>query len=207
MCLTGNKTFDSILVIGATVAATVVAGPQAGMATYAAIGAGSGAAMAGAQGRDPLTGAVIGGILGGVTGGMAPPGTDQAAQIAAQEAAAQTVTGQVGAAITNLSAQQFTSIGAQQVGQMAIGTTAGAAFGLMMPGTPDYSGYTPASQQVVQQQFNSQQIATTGSGGRQATASLAEAIKRSKQRKLSQADVGDLSIDTSSFASTGLQFA
>ena len=211
MCLTGNRTVDSVLVIGATVAATVVAGPQAGMATYAAIGARSGAAMAGAQGRDPLTGAVIGGILGGATGGMAPPGTDQAAQttaqIAAQEAAAQTVTGQVGAAITNLSAQQFTSIGAQQVGQMAIGTTAGAAFGLMMPGTPDYSGYTPASQQVVQQQFNSQQIATTGSGGRQATASLAEAIQRSKQRKLSQADVDDLSIDTSAFASTGLQLA
>jgi len=81
------------------------------------------------------------------------------------------------------------------------------AFDTVMPKTPDYSGYTPASQQVVQQQFNSQQIATTGSGGRQATASLAEAIQRSKQRKLSQADVGDLSIDTSAFASTGLQLA
>jgi hypothetical protein len=71
------------------------------------------------------------------------------------------------------------------------------------------TGYTPAAQVVAQQQqqFNSQQIATTGSGGRQATASLAEAISRSKKRKLSQADVSDLSIDTSSFASTGLQFA
>ena len=80
-----------------------------------------------------------------------------------------------------------------------------ASFGIE---PPSYEGYTPAAQQVAeQQQFNSQQIATTGSGGRQASASLAEAISRSKKRKLSQADVSDLSIDTSSFASTGLQFA
>jgi len=78
---------------------------------------------------------------------------------------------------------------------------------MLNPQTPDYSGYTPASYQVQQQQFNSQQIATTGSGGRQASASLAEAIQRSKQRKLTQEDVGDLSIDTSAFASTGLQLA
>ena len=69
---------------------------------------------------------------------------------------------------------------------------------------PSYEGYTPASQAVQQ---NSQNIATTGSGGRQATASLADAIKRSKKRKLTQEDVGDLSIDTSSFANTGLQLA
>ena len=81
------------------------------------------------------------------------------------------------------------------------------AFGLMMPGAPSLSGYTPAAQVTQAQQFNSQQIATTGSGGRQASASLAQAISRSKKRKLSQADVSDLSIDTSSFASTGLQFA
>ena len=203
MCLTGNKTFDTILVIGLTVAATVVAGPEAGIATYALIGAGSGAAMAGAQGRDPLTGAIIGGVLGGATGGMAPPGADQAA----------TISSQVGTELLKTTGQEFTTqaaqqLAAQQVGQVAIGTTAGAAFGLMMPGTPDYTGYTPAAQQVAQQQqFNSQQIATTGSGGRQASASLAQAISRSKKRKLSQADVSDLSIDTSSFASTGLQLA
>jgi len=94
-----------------------------------------------------------------------------------------------------------TTVGYGGLGALAFDTV------MPKPVLPDYSGYTPASQQVVQQQFNSQQIATTGSGGRQASASLAEAIKRSKQRKLSQADVGDLSIDTSSFASTGLQFA
>ena len=79
-----------------------------------------------------------------------------------------------------------------------------ASFGIE---PPSYEGYTPAAQVAQQQQFNSQQIATTGSGGRQASASLAEAIKRSKQRKLTQEDIGDLSIDTSSFASTGLQLA
>ena len=75
-----------------------------------------------------------------------------------------------------------------------------ASFGIE---PPSYEGYTPASQAVQ----NSQNIATTGSGGRQATASLADAIQRSKKRKLTQEDVGDLSIDTSSFANTGLQLA
>ena len=90
----------------------------------------------------------------------------------------------------------------------ASGAFLGSTVGSMLTATtPDYAGYTPAAQQVAQQQFNSQQIATTGSGGRQASASLAQAISRSKKRKLSQADVSDLSIDTSSFASTGLQFA
>jgi hypothetical protein len=77
-----------------------------------------------------------------------------------------------------------------------------ASFGIE---PPSYEGYTP-TQQFAQQQ-NSQNIATTGSGGRQATASLADAIKRSKKRKLTQEDVGDLSIDTGSFANTGLQLA
>jgi len=98
-------------------------------------------------------------------------------------------------------------VGAGLVGGAA-STLGSVALDTLMPKAPDYTGYTPAAQQVAeQQQFNSQQIATTGSGGRQATASLAEAISRSKKRKLSQADVSDLSIDTSSFASTGLQFA
>ena len=90
----------------------------------------------------------------------------------------------------------------------AITSGIGGGLASSMFSSPEIPGYTPAAQQVqYQQQFNSQQIATTGSGGRQASASLAEAIKRSKQRKLTQEDVGDLSIDTSSFASTGLQLA
>ena len=96
---------------------------------------------------------------------------------------------------------------AEPLGNVTIGATAvGAGNMFSQPALPTYQ-VPQQTAGVQQQQFNSQQIATTGSGGRQATASLAEAIQRSKQRKLSQADVGDLSIDTSAFASTGLQLA
>jgi hypothetical protein len=95
------------------------------------------------------------------------------------------------------------SAGAAALGAGTIALGGQLLLGALTPKTPDY-GYTPAAQQV---QYNSQNIATTGSGGRQATASLAEAIKRSKKRKLTQEDVGDLSIDTGSFANTGLQLA
>jgi hypothetical protein len=94
------------------------------------------------------------------------------------------------------------SAGAAALGAGTLALGGGLLLGALTPKTPDY-GYTPAAQ--VQQ--NSQNIATTGSGGRQATASLADAIKRSKKRKLTQEDVGDLSIDTGSFANTGLQLA
>ena len=71
---------------------------------------------------------------------------------------------------------------------------------------PELPGYTPAAQQSTFQNFNTN-IATTGSGGRQAAKSLATAISRTKKRKLTQDDVGDLSLDTSSFTNTGLQLA
>ena len=148
-----------------------------------AIGAAVGAVSSAVTGGDVLQGALIGGALGGFT-----PGS-------------------IGVSATKSVGKSI----AFNLTDFAIGSAvslAGSyAMNTLMPKAPDYSGYTPVAQQAAQQQFNSQQIATTGSGGRQASASLAEAIKRSKQRKLSQADVGDLSIDTSSFASTGLQFA
>ena len=117
--------------------------------------------------------------------------------------------GSFGNVFSAVPGQVLTGVASASVTGALTGVTVGSLLtGSGMFGTPETPGYTPAAQQVgQQQQFNSQQIATTGSGGRQASASLAEAIKRSKQRKLSQADVGDLSIDTSSFASTGLQFA
>ena len=161
-----------------------------------AIGASVGAVGAAATGQDVLQGALIGGVMGGFTGGMGGLGAGSTA-------------GQLGGAMLQTSAPAVfggvTSSAALGFATMGLGSS--IAMGMLAPKTPDYSGYTPASYQAQQQQFNSQQIATTGSGGRQATASLAEAIKRSKQRKLSQEDVGDLSIDTSAFASTGLQLA
>ena len=154
--------------------------------TGIAIGAAIGAATSAATGGDPLQGAV----LGGATGGFFP--------------------GSVG--VENILGP--TLPGAPALGSAislsGVATAAGVGLGagyvqnqLFAPPKP----YQVPQHGVQQQQFNSQQIATTGSGGRQATASLAEAISRSKQRKLSQADVGDLSIDTSAFASTGLQLA
>jgi hypothetical protein len=153
--------------------------------TAIAIGAGVGAAGAAATGGDPLMGALMGGASGGFMAG---------GSIATNLALATTSSGVATGTAVGISAG-------------VLGGAGTIASSLLMPKAPDYTGYTPASYQVQQQQFNSQQIATTGSGGRQASASLAEAISRSKKRKLSQADVSDLSIDTSSFASTGLQFA
>ena len=120
--------------------------------------------------------------------------------------------GSFGNVFSAVPGQVLTGVASASVTGALTGVTVGSLLtGSGMFGTPETPGYTPVSQQVgqqqLQQQFNSQQIATTGSGGRQASASLAEAISRSKKRKLSQADVSDLSIDTSSFASTGLQFA
>ena len=138
--------------------------------------------------------------VGAATGGLGAPG-------------ALGIAGGAGGVGGSLSGIIGTSIlGASSIGTVTAGALGGAIIGLgtgvlgamLTPQQPTYQ----APQQTAQvQQFNSQQIATTGSGGRQASASLAEAIKRSKQRKLTQEDVGDLSIDTSSFASTGLQFA
>ena len=149
-----------------------------------AIGAAVGAVSSAVTGGDVLQGALIGGALGGFTPGSIGV---SASQSAGKSIAFNLTDFAIGSAVS-------------LAGSYAMNT--------LMPKAPDYTGYTPAAQQVAeQQQFNSQQIATTGSGGRQASASLAEAISRSKKRKLSQADVSDLSIDTSSFASTGLQFA
>lgn len=135
-----------------------------------------------------------------VTAGAAAPAVVPAAGMGMTASLGTSIGAAFGA--TSLSLGTATAIGA---GTMALG--GGLLMQALTPEPPDYSGYTPAGQQVALQQFNSQHIATTGSGGRQASASLAEAITRSKKRKLSQADVSDLSIDTSSFASTGLQFA
>ena len=108
----------------------------------------------------------------------------------------------------------FSSLGmtsATLVPQAALGGAilggVGSAVTSSMFAPPEFPTYDTPYQTAQVQQFNSQQIDTTGSGGRQAAASLAEAIQRSRQRKLSQEDVGDLSIDTSAFASTGLQLA
>ena len=149
------------------------------------IGIAIGAGMAAVQGGGPKE--ILIGAAFGAAGGAAGAGGF----------------GSFGNVFSAVPGQVFTGVATSTIQGAFLGSTIGGL--LSGPKTPEIPGYTPAAQQV--QQFNSQQIATTGSGGRQAAASLAEAVQRSKQRKLTQEDVGDLSIDTSSFASTGLQLA
>ena len=140
---------------------------------------------------------VIGVALVAVTAGMAAP-------VIAPVAGA-SMTASLGASIgsvftsTALSYSMATAIGA---GTMALGGQ--LLMGLLTPDPPSDVGYTPVTQYNQQQNTN---IATTGSGGRQAAKSLATAISRTKKRKLTQDDVGDLSLSTESFTNTGLQLA
>jgi len=91
---------------------------------------------------------------------------------------------------------------------VALSTATGSLMNAMAPSNV---GYTPATQVAQQQQLRAlnmnTNIATTGSGGRQAAKSLATAISRTKKRRLTQDDIGDLSLSTESFTNTGLQLA
>ena len=158
------------------------------------IGVAIGAAIPAIQGKG-IKEIALGAAIGGVTAGYGAGGLEQGLTAFSSGTAGAT-------------AGIFSSVGGSIFADGALaaigsGITGGLASSMFS--APEIPGFTPASQQV--QQFNSQNIATTGSGGRQATASLADAIKRSKKRKLTQSDVGDLSIDTGSFANTGLQLA
>jgi hypothetical protein len=173
----------------AAVVGTAVSGALIGVASTAAVNVATGQSITSGLGK--------GALLGGISGGFA--GYAGASANAASSAFVQG-TGTL---------SQLTS--ANALAALAPSTTSiafGSALGALMPSAPDYSGYTPAAQQnIFQQHTNSTPYAITGSGGKQASSSLAEAINRTKKRKLTQDDVSDLSIDTSSFSSTGLQFA
>jgi hypothetical protein len=171
--------------------AAVAVGAVAGAAAGAAIGVGvsgvvnvaTGRGFFEGAGKSALFGAIGGGFSGGVTGAISP-----------LSASAGTLF-EVGATLAPY-APSATSI--------AVTAAAGSLLGSLTPGTPEYSSAIQAARDPQQ---NSQNITTSGSGGSQARFSLASAIQRSKERKLTQKDVSDLSIDTGSFASTGLQFA
>lgn len=144
-----------------------------------AIGASIGAASSAIAGTDPLQGAV----LSGVTGGFFPGGVGA-------------VSGPLTSAVTVVPAQ---------VGIASAVGVAGAFAQKEFFSAPDFPTFTSPvthQQQVVP---NSVPTSVTGSGGRQAQASFAEAVRRAQKRKLTQEDVQDLSIDTSSFAAEGLQ--
>ena len=151
-----------------------------------AIGAVTGGVGAAVTGNDIGSGILMGAAMGGVTGGFFP--------------------GSVGVLpVKNVFGQTLVSmsgVGLASAGSLALSV----GKGLLLPDQPSVAGYTPAAQQSTFQNFN-KNVAITGSGGRQAAKSLATAISRTKKRKLTQDDVGDLSIDTSSFTNTGLQLA
>jgi hypothetical protein len=162
------------------------------------IGAAVGAAGSAITGGDPLMGAVLGGLSGGYagyTGGLGF-GTDSIFS---------TIGGELG---FSTSTSLFPAIGsgitqAGAAGLAVTGLGSSVLIGKLTPGTPEYSN----AYQQQQQQYNSRPSTVTGSGGKQAAFSLAESVRRAKKRKLTQEDVSELSIDTSSFASEGLQFA
>ena len=161
-----------------------------------AIGASMGALSAAATGGDVLQGALIGGVTGAFTGGTGGLGAGSTSSALGGSLGASTSTSlfaSVGSSVTTAGALGF--------GALSLG--GGLLMGLLTPKTPDIQ--LGAQQQ--QQDFSGGQIRTTGSGGSQAAISLAGAITRSKKRKLTQDDVSDLSIDTSSFAAQGLQLA
>ena len=137
--------------------------------------------------------------IGAATGGLMAPAAVAGSLVPVQA----TMAGFIGSA---LGGGVAASVGASVLGGAVIGLGTGILGAMVMP-QQDTSGYTPAAGYNLQQPQMNTNIATTGSGGRQATKSLAQAISRTKKRKLTQRDVGDLSLSTESFTNTGLQLA
>jgi hypothetical protein len=154
------------------------------------VGAAIGAGMAAVQGGD-IEDIAIGGVIGGASAGIG--GGSQAFT-----AFSSGTSGASAGIFSSVQGEFFAN------GVTAALTNASLGTALLTPLVNPPSYDLPAQATPVAFQSN-QTIATTGSGGKAAAASLAEAIKRSKSRKLTQEDVSDLSIDTSSFASQGLQ--
>ena len=175
----------------AAVVGTAVSGALIGVASTAAVNVATGQSITSGLGRAAL--------LGGVSGGFA--GYAGASANAASSAFVQGT-----GTLSQLTSANALAALAPSTAGIALSAAGGSLMSAMAP--PDMIGLTqPSMQNTFTQQFNSQNIVTSGSGGNQARFSLASAIQRTKERKLTQGDVSDLSIDTGSFASTGLQFA
>ena len=167
------------------------AGIAAGAAVGAAWGVGINAAVNIATGRGAFENVGKAALFGAVSGGLgtyAKPFADVAA---------------MGGGGFFGSAASY-AVSAAGPGAIALSTGAGSLISAMQPSTEGYTPVGAYNQQALNMNTN---VATTGSGGRQAAKSLATAISRTKKRKLTQRDVGDLSLDTSSFTNSGLQLA
>ena len=173
----------------AAVIGTAASGALIGMGANAVMNVATGQSITSGMGKAALFGAIGGGISGGISPGSFYGGG---------------ATGSLGTFSSTIQAANplLSSLAPSWTG-IALSGAAGSLLGAMTPGTPEYSN----AYQQQQQQYNSQPSTVTGSGGKQAAFSLAESVRRAKKRKLTQEDVSELSIDTSSFASEGLQFA
>jgi len=158
-----------------------------------AVGAGVGAAGAAITGGDPLQGAIFGGVSGGFGGAMSGPLSGLTSSFA-ESLFFNTALG--GAASMGIAGGLIGGVSS---------TLTGVAMQALMPPQQDYSQYyqQTAFDPIA---YNTQQSVVTGSGGRQASANLAEEIKRAKNRRAAQADVGDIDLATS-LSNTGLQIA
>ena len=147
------------------------------------IGMAIGGGMAAIQGGG-VEEIILGTVIGGVTAGVGAPGG--------------------GEAFSFFSSTPGTFLTPAATSAISSGFMGGTIAGMFIQPEPA-PGFTPAAQTSYQNMNTN--VATTGSGGRQAAKSLATAISRTKKRNLTQRDVGDLSLDTSSFTNTGLQLA
>ena len=212
MCPVSGGALLAATVLSSTASAFTVAAVSAigAAAIGAAIGVGIGGVVNLATGRGFFDGAGKAALFGAIGGGLSSVVSSGAAAVG--NAASESL---IGASITG---GEATTLGVDSLTALQTATEVGAAAGnttsfIVGTGlTAVGSALTPepfglALPQASQQDFSGGQVRTTGSGGSQAAVSLAEAVARTKQRKLSQADVSSLSVDTSSFASGGLQFA
>ena len=200
MCITGNRYVDLAIAVAAVAVTAGAATPgllAAGVSqTAITIGTGMalGASTSAALGNDPLTGALIGGATAGAFGGIDP-------------GIAQTSPALAGGSVGGKAFADVVFAGSIAT-QTLIGGVGALALDLVTPKAPTFATPAQATGAVAQiQQLNLQPLSVTGSGGPSATRSLAEAIRRTKDRKLTQGDVSDLSVDVSSFSPYGLQLA
>ena len=200
MCpVTGGLALATAVTSASAVAAGTLAATAVATVGAAAIGAGiavaAGGVMNAASGRGFFEGAGKSALFGAVGGGFA--GYAGAGANAASSGFLQGTS-----SLSQLTSANALASFAPSATSIALGGAAGSVLAGMVPDPLEQ--FIPGLSPI---QSSNQTIATTGSGGKAAAASLAESIKRSKRRKLTQEDVSDLSIDTSSFASSGLQLA
>lgn len=171
----------------------VAAGMAAGASVGAAWGVGINAATNIATGQGAFDNWGRAAAFGALSGGI---GT-YAAPYASFIGPMQTSLGEIG---RNVAGYAVTGGSALSIG---LSSAAGSIMNMPQQDYSQYYNQLAGSDPIA---YNTQQSVVTGSGGRQASANLAEEIKRAKTRRAAQADVGNIDLATS-LSNTGLQIA